>query len=119
AASMAHGRGRCPVGGCAEATMTANTPAATTNGTLSSSERASGRFSKKRWCARNTAEKVATKSFPATANRNSASEEMYHQRAFAPPWRYRRYVRNEGRAKAAATRSLRLATHAIASTCAG
>src|SRR6476660_2596467 len=119
AASIAYGRGRCPVGGCAEATMAANTAAATKNGTLSSSERANGRFSTKRSCARNTAGKVTTESFPATANRNSANEEMYHQRAFAPPWRYRRYVRNEGRAKAAATRSLRLATHAIASTCAG
>src|SRR5947208_16320229 len=85
AASMAYGRGRCPVGGCAEATMIANTAAAATNGTLSSSERASGRFSTKRSCATNTTGKVATESFPATATRNSATEEMYHQRAFAPP----------------------------------
>ncbi len=85
AASMAYGRGRCPVGGCAEATITANTAAATTNGTLSSSERASGRFSTKRSCARNTAGKVATESFPVTANKNSVSEKVERDLASPEP----------------------------------
>jgi hypothetical protein len=72
-----------PVSGCAFDTAKASRTEASKKGILSIKERSSGRFSTNQSYKTNTAGKVATESFPATANKKRNNDNEYQRLAFS------------------------------------